>query len=114
MKINWFLFCIALALAALGAFGFYMGNAGETYRALIAAGSGLSLFVTLGGLFALSSPHGGTANIKAVTGLFFIVLLIEHIVFSVTGVLLTPYIVITGVLLLVYVLVCYAIIRALK
>jgi hypothetical protein len=43
MKINPFPACIALALAALIAFGFYSANAGETYRPLITIGAGLSI-----------------------------------------------------------------------
>jgi len=114
MKINWVLACISLAIAALIAFGFYSGNSDEAFRLLITVGSGLSFLVTLGGLLALSSAHGGTANIKVTSVLFFIGLLIEHIIFSFAGVKPAPYIVITGILMLVYVLVCYSITRALK
>jgi hypothetical protein len=46
--------------------------------------------------------------------LFFIALLIEHLVFSFTAVKPAPYVIITGILLLVYVLICYVITRALK
>jgi hypothetical protein len=114
MKINWFLTFIALAIAALAAFGFYSANVDETYRALITIGAGLSLFITLGGILALSSPNGGSLNIKVTSVLFFIALLIEHLVFGFTAIKLAPYVIITGILLLVYVLICYAITRALK
>jgi len=114
MKINWFLALIALAIAGLIAFGFYSGNSNESYQLLITIGSGLSFLLTLCGLLALSSAHGGTANIKVTSVLFFIGLLIEHIIFSFAGVRPAPYIIVTGILILVYVLVCYAITRALK
>jgi hypothetical protein len=114
MKINPFLLVIALGIAALGAFGFYAGNSGETYRLLFTIGSGLSLFVTLAGLLALSSPNGGTVNIKITSALFFTALLVEHLVFSFTGAALAPYVVVTGVLLLVFALIVYALTRALK
>lgn len=114
MKINWVLACISLAIAGLIAFGFYSGNSNDSYQLLITIGSGLSFIITLCGLLALSSPHGGTVNIKVSSVLFFIGLLIEHIIFSFTGVKPAPYIIITGVLILVYVLVCYGITRALK
>ena len=113
MKVNVVMLIITFAIAALGAFGFYAGNSNETYRALITIGAGLSMFITLGGLLAFSSPHRGTANIKVTSALFFIALLIEHLVFSFTMVRLAPYVIITGILLLLYVLVCYAITRAL-
>jgi hypothetical protein len=114
MKINPFLTLIALAIAGLGAFGFFSANADESHRLLITIGAGLSLFITLGGALALSSPNGGTLNIKVTSILFFIALLIEHLVFNFTAIRLTPYIIITGILLLVYVLVCYAVTRSLK
>jgi hypothetical protein len=114
MKINWFLACIALIIAGLIAFGFYSGNLGGSYRLLITIGSGISFLITLCGILALSSDHGGTVNIKVTSVLFFIGLLIEHIIFSFAGIRLTPYIIITGILILLYVLICYAVMRALK
>jgi hypothetical protein len=115
MKVNPVLLVISLAMAALAAFGFYMGNEGETYRRLIAAGSGLSFFATLGGLLAFRAGGGGASvNIKIVSALFLIALLIDHLVFSFTAVRLTPYVIITGLLLLVYALICYAVTQALK
>jgi hypothetical protein len=114
MKVNPVLLVISLAIAALAAFGFFMGNEGETYRGLIAAGSGLSFFAVLGGLLAFRPGGGGASvNIKVVSALFFIALLIEHLVFSFTAVRLTPYVIITGILLLVYGLICYTLTRAL-
>ena len=83
MKANPFLAFICAALAGLIAMGFFAANAGETYRGVITAGAWVSLFATLGGMMVLSSPSGGTANIKVVSGLFFVVLLVAHIVFSV-------------------------------
>jgi hypothetical protein len=114
MKINVALLLISLAIAALAAFGFFVGNGDEPYRLVITIGSGLSFFVTLGGVFALSAANGGTVNIKVVSALFFIALLIENVVFSFTAIRLAPYVIITGILLLVYVLIVYAITRALK
>ncbi|MDR2542346.1 MAG: hypothetical protein LBC80_02710 [Treponema sp.] len=115
MKLNIFLTIISIAFAGLGAFGFYVVNASSPNSVLIAAGSCLSMFITLGGLFALSSTDRGTVlNVRVVSALFFILLLIEHIVFSFVSVILMPYVVITGVLLLLYVLICYAIIQTRK
>jgi len=114
MKINVVMLIISFAIAALVAFGFFTGNSSETYCALITIGAGLSFFVTLGGILAVSSPHGATVNLKVVSVLFFIALLIEHLVFSFASVLLAPYVIITGILLLLYVMISYAIIRALQ
>ena len=115
MKINPFLACIALAIAALAAFGFYSANAGdETSRWLITIGAGVSFFVTLGGIIALSSPNGGSLNIKVTALLFFLAFLVEHLVFSFIALRLAPYVIVTGILLLLFVMILYAIIKALK
>jgi hypothetical protein len=114
MKFNAVLLIIAFAIAALAAYGFFAGNDGETYRMVIAIGSGVSLFVTLGGVLAISAESGSTANIKVVSALFFITLLVENLIFSFTAIRLAPYIIVTGILLLIYVLIIYAITRTLK
>jgi hypothetical protein len=73
MKINHILLIIAIAIAGLSAFGFYAANSGEAYCVLITIGSGLSLFIPLCGLLALSfEGRGGSLNIKVVSVLFFI------------------------------------------
>jgi hypothetical protein len=114
MKVNVVLLLIAFGIAALAAFGFYAGNGGEAYQWVLTIGSGIGLFVTLGGVLALSAANGGSVNIKVISILFFIALLIENLVFSFTAVRLAPYVIITGILLLLYVLVVYGIYRALK
>ena len=112
MKLNVFLIFISVAVAGLSAFGFYMANEGDAYRILITVGSAVSLFVTMGGMLALSIPaRGALANIRLVSGLFFLVLLIEHVVFSFTGILYPPYIVVTGILLVLYALTVYFLLR---
>jgi hypothetical protein len=113
MKINVVLLLMALGIAALGAFGFFAGNGGEDYRLVLCIGSGISLFVTLGGIFALTVEHGGTVNIKVVSVLFLIALVVENLIFSFTVIRLAPYVIITGILLLVYALIVYAITRVL-
>jgi len=115
MKINGLLIIICAAIAGLMAFGFYAANKEEVYRILLTAGSGFTLFLTLVGTVALSSQNRGSiVNIRVVSILFFLAFLIVHILFSIFGVSLTPYIVITGILFLLYVLLSYLIIQALK
>jgi hypothetical protein len=114
MRVNVVLLIIAFGIAALAAFGFYAGNGDETYRWVITIGSGVGLFVTLEGIFVLSAANGGSANIKVVSVLFFIAMLIENLVFSFTAVRLAPYVIVTGILLLLYALIVYGIYRALK
>ena len=114
MKINYVLLIIALLISGLAAFGFYAANSGDTFRTLITIGSGLTLFITLSGALAFSSPNGGTANIKIVSFIFFFVFIVEHLIFGFAGIRLTPYIIINGILILLYILIAYAITRALK
>ena len=114
MKINIVLLIISVVIAGLSAFGIFALNAESDFRILITIGCGLSLFVTLGGLLALSSERPGMANIRALSGVFFAVLLIAHIVFSFTGVSITLYIIFTGIVLALYVLLCYLIRRVIK
>lgn len=76
--------------------GVFTANSIETYRMLITVGSWLSLFATLGGTLALSSPNGGTANIGVASGLFFALLLAVHVASNFAGVRLTPYVMIKG------------------
>jgi len=112
MKLNYFLTFICFAIAGLSAFGFFMANAYDPYRVLITIGSGLSLFFTLGGLLALTSPnHGAITNVRVISVVFFIIMLIVHIIFSNIGIRFPPYIIITGILLVLYLLLCYLIIR---
>ena len=92
-----------------------MANEDDAYRFLIAGGSFLSFFITLRGLLALSSRvQGLTVNIKVISGLFFTALLVEHIVFSFTGIRPASYIVITGILAVLYILISYILMRALR
>ena len=114
MKINVFPGIVSATIAALIAFGFYTANDGDTNRILFTAGAWVSLFATLGGTIAVSSPNGGTMNLRVVSGIFFFVLLIAHIVFSIAGIGFSPYVIITGILLLLYSVICYAVMRALK
>ena len=114
MKVNPFLAFICAAIAALIAFGVSRANIEDAYRGIITAGAWISLFTTLGGILAISSPNGGTANLRVVSGLFFVVLLVAHIIFSIITSVLVTYVIIIGIVFLVYVLICYAFMRALK
>jgi len=114
MKINVVMLIIAIAIAGLIAFAFFAGNEDEAYRILLTAGAGIVMILTLSGFLVISSPNGSTLNIKIVSVFFLIAFVLEHIIFSFTGVAMAPYVIITGILSLVYVLICYSIYRALK
>ena len=110
MKINFITLIIALALAALAAYGFYTADGGETaiFRAI---GGGLMLFVTLSGAIALviENDRGAVLNIRIISFVFFTIVLIIQIVFCFVLFRITPYIIINGIMLLLYILIAYSI-----
>lgn len=116
MKINPVLAFIALAISALVGYGLYSWNGGEPYRLLLAIGGGLTIFLPLGGLLALSSDERGTVgNIRALSSVFLVVEIIANIVFSIVKMTKpAAYIITNGILVLVYILIGYAVNRALK
>ncbi len=109
MKINWILAIISLGIAALAWYGFYAG----TENLFLTFGGGGFLFLTLFGLLAVSFGRG-SANIKALSLVFFVISLVEHLLFACKGFKQAPYIVITGILFLLYLLSFYGIAKTLK
>jgi hypothetical protein len=112
MKVNGIFLLIAFAIAALAGYGFYAANSAETDIPLVnALGGGIALFITLGGAIAVRSEDEGgrTMNFAVSSWVFFVLLLIEQIVFCFVPFSLPPYVIVTGVLTLVYVLIAYAI-----
>jgi hypothetical protein len=117
MKINIIMLGIAFAIAALAGYGFYSANGAEGDIPLASAlGSGIALFVTLSGIIAIGTKtnSGAAPNIRWVSVVFFVLVLIEQIVFTVIKFRLPPYIVVTGILTLVYLFIAYAIGKALQ
>jgi hypothetical protein len=117
MKINVVTLLVAFAVAALAGYGFYAANSAPGDMPLpTALISGVVLFITLAGTISLGAKEGrgSTANLRVVSGLFFFIMLIEQIIFSVVSFRITPYIIVTGILLLVYVLISYAVGKALQ
>jgi hypothetical protein len=116
MKINPVMTLIALAIAALVAYGFYASNNGEQSQWLIAVGSGVTIFITLGGCLAVSGETRGLAgNIRVTSLVFLIIGIVSHIIFSfISGPGTVPYIIVNGIILLLFILIAYSVSRALK
>ena len=115
MKINVVMLLIALAVAALIGFGFYSGNKENPYVWLITIASGVTGFVTLSGIIAISFPgRGGTGNVRVLSILFLIISLVSNLIFSFVILNLAPYIIVNGILFLLYISIAYGIIKALK
>ena len=101
MKCNVFLTIIAILLAALIGYGFYAANKTETYVLLLTVGSmGISTIGRTGG-----------ANIKVLSGIFFILFIISNLVFAFTTIKIAPYIIVNGMLGLIYATIVYKIIK---
>ena len=109
MSINIFLLFISLALSALGGYGFWAG----ANHLLLTIGAGISFFVTLAGLLAVSLGRG-SANIKVLSVVFFILLLVDHLIFGFVPFHTAPYFIITGIVLLLYATLFYFITSSLR
>ena len=116
MKINPILTLITFAIAALAAYGFFAWNETRAFPLLVSIGAGLSIFLTLGGVIALSSERLGTVgNIRVLSIVFLVIMLLSQVLFSAIGFTKpTAYIVVNGILLLVYFLAGYAVNRAIN
>jgi hypothetical protein len=117
MKINVIALMIAFAIAGLAGYGLYAANNAEADVPLAnALGGGIALFITLAGTVAVSGKDGGetAVNIRLTSGIFFILLLVEQIIFCFVSFRLAPYIVVTGILTLIYVLAAYSVRKALQ
>jgi hypothetical protein len=117
MRVNIIMLIIAFAIAALAGYGFYVANGAAADIPLAnALGGGIALFVTLAGAIAVGTKNGSgsTLNIRLLSGIFFVVMLVEQLIFSFVPFRRPPYIIVTGVLLLVYGLIAYAIGKALQ
>lgn len=114
MKINPIMLLIALGIGALAGYGFFAANSGDENQILIAITSGVSLFITLAGLLAVSSPNGGSGNIRALSALFVVLFVVANVVFSFFPSVVAFCVILNGILLLVYVAVAYAVTKALK
>jgi hypothetical protein len=117
MKFNLVFCLIALGIGALAGYGFYDANSAPTDIPLLSAiVGGLCIFVPLAGLMAVTTTgaQGGTANIRMVSLLFEIILIIEQIIFVAVPFHAAPYIVVSGGILLIYLSIAYGAGLALK
>lgn len=111
MKVNPILLVIGLLMAALLSYMFYaMASESDEYLTLLVISGFIGTAVTLSGILAFSVENTGkSTNLRVVSGLFFLLFLIEHCVMAWMGVSLSAHIVICGLLLLFYMLFFYSI-----
>ncbi|NDB36205.1 MAG: hypothetical protein EB023_12910 [Flavobacteriia bacterium] len=112
MKVNIIRTFIALALSALVAYGFFTMNTSEN-KILLSAGSflflSITLIATLGINFELPRT---TTNIRAISGIFFVIALTSNLVFGFIPFTVPLYVIVNGILLLCHMLISYTIFNA--
>lgn len=112
MKINPVQTAIAIAISLLIAYGFYSSSEGEN-RLFLSVGSFVflasTLIVTLGAKFQLSRT---AANIKIISGTFFIIAFISNLIFSFLYFSVPSYVIVNGTLFLTFILIAYSINKA--
>tara|TARA_B100000925_G_C21749603_1_gene362891 strand:+ start:66 stop:413 length:348 start_codon:yes stop_codon:yes gene_type:complete len=103
MKVNLAQSIVVFGVAALIAFGIHT-VAAPNIKTLVTIGAFASCFLTLLSALALSfKAYGAKTNLRVLGLLFFVVLLIEHIVFAFQLPFEKLYIIVTGLTLLVFV-----------
>ncbi|MDR1883122.1 MAG: hypothetical protein LBR26_10140 [Prevotella sp.] len=112
MKVNFVQTLIAIATSLLVAYAFYAFHKGEN-ALLLSCGSFIflstTLIIAIGINFNLPRTN---VNIKAVAGIFCVIGLIDHIVFSFFDFSIPGYIISNGILLLLFILIIYSISKA--
>jgi hypothetical protein len=111
MKLTFIPTIIAIGIAALIAYGFYSFHSSDN-KILLSAGSfvllALPLVLAIGANFTLPRT---TANIRIVSGIFFIALFASNLTFSFCSFSTPLYIIINSILLMIFTLIIYSIIR---
>ena len=112
MKVNYIPALIAVAISLLITYGMYSFHSGEN-KILISCGSGLvsaiTLLMTIGVSFELPRTE---INVRTVSGVFFVIGLIENIIFLFLNFSTPMYVITTGILMSVYILIAYQITMA--
>lgn len=107
MKVNWILLTISAVVAALLGYAIYAG----TNNYVLTIGGALVFFLTLCGVLSISLGKG-TINLRVLSGFFFLIMIVEHLLFALIGFKLSAYIVITGIFISIYIISFYGISKA--
>ena len=116
MKIKLVPGVLVFAASALIALGFYSWCRQESLNLLVAIFGGISLCLSFGSTFAVSMEQSRTTvNIRVLSGVFALLLLISNIVFCCVPTF-SPilYVIVNGLILLTWLSLCYAINHAMK
>lgn len=112
MKIDFVKSAIAIAVSGLIAYGFYHFHNGEN-KSLLSLGSFLftatTLLFTIGINFEFPRT---TTMVRTVSGIFFVISLLNNIIFSFNDFSVPFYVIVNGILALIYILIVYTISKA--
>lgn len=114
MKVNTINAIIAIALAALLAYMCYSISSYESVRALITAGTFMTVGAALVAALGLRVPEYPRTSVllKTVSTIFSVLMVCENIAFSFFDFSVSFYIILTGILLAVYLLVYSSVYKA--
>ncbi len=109
MKISFVPTIIAIGVSLLIAYGFYSFHDDEN-QILLTIGSFVFLAVTMALSIGVNfSETRTTTNIRAISGIFFVLAFISNFIFSAINFAVSNYIITNGILLLVFILIVYSI-----
>jgi hypothetical protein len=109
MKINIVLSIIAVALSSLITYGLYTIYDGEN-QMLLSIGSLMFLSFTLAFTIGVNFEQSRiTTNIRAISGIFFVLALISNLIFTFIDFSIPSYVITNGLLFLVFILIVYSI-----
>ena len=112
MKLNFVPTLIAISISSLIDFGLFSIHDNEN-KFLLSVGSLVFLAVTL--IIAIGvdfEQPRTTANLRVVSGIFFLIAIISNVFFSFIVFSPSSYIITNGLLLLIFILITYSIIKA--
>ena len=113
LKINVVPTILAVAIAALSAYAFYVCCGCEECKAVVAIGGFVMLFASLFGIMGFSYEKTKNQSlVRVVSSLFLLVALISNIVFCSVSFALPAYIITNGMLVLAYVVTVYLLDKA--
>lgn len=110
MKVNTFLTSVSIVIALLNGYLTYNVAEGQNNDVAFGTGSALCLMTTLIpaiGMNYESSRHG--TNIRVMSALFSVVLLVSHFCFAAFGFNLPYYIIVNGIILTIFLALAYRI-----
>lgn len=112
-KINVIPTILAVAIAALSSYGFYVCCDSEECKTVVAIGGFVMLFASLFGMMGFTYEKTKNQSlVRVVSSLFLLVALISNIVFCSVSFAMPAYIIINGMLTLAYVLTVYLLDKA--